>query len=401
MKKAVILAAGKGKRLGPLTSGCPKPMLRILDKSVMEHNLEQLSGLVEEIIIIVGHCKEEVEKKIGKEYEGLKIRYIEQAEPLGTGHAAKLALPFIEKEALFLNGDDIYFRDDLEKCLAKKPAMLVKEVSDPSQYGQVRAKEGLVKEIVEKPKDTISNLVNTGCSFLPKSAIEREIEKSPRGEYEFVDFLQQIIKEDSLYCIVAQDWFPVTYPWSVSDIARFMLNLKEEKKEGVIEEGALIEGKVIMEKGSIIKTGSIITGPVYLGKGTVVGPGAHIREYTILHDDCFLGRGAEIKNSIVFSRTRAPHFCYIGDSLLGEQCNIGAGVVLSNSLLRDYSIKVIIEGKTIDTRRRKWGAVLGNGVKVGANVLVMPGIMVGENALIYPHTLVKRNIEEGEKFKGE
>ena len=401
-KKAVILAAGWGTRLRPLTLGRPKPAIRLLEDTLIEHNLKELSGLVEEAIIVVGYKDEIIKEKVGERFAGIKIRYVNQEEQLGTGHAAKVALPFLDDEFLILNGDDLYLREDIEKCLLKNPSILVKEIENPEKYGQVLVKNEKIEKIVEKPKKKISNLINIGCYHLNKSFFEKEIEKSDRGEYEIVDFLKFYIKEkNSIYAATAKNWMPVTYPWSVLEGIEKVFSKRRSKKEGIVEKGAFVKGKVITEKGSIIKRGSVVEGPVYIGKNTTIGPNTYIKGPSAIHDNCFLGAGVEIQSSVIFSGTQIPHYAFIGDSVIGENCLIGTGVVLINFLFGGDSIWTKVKGKKISTGREKMGTVIGNNVKIGPNVSIMPGVMIGDDTTVYPHTLVKENVEQNTKEKGK
>ncbi len=398
--KAVILAAGWGTRLRPLTLGRPKPAIRLLGETLVEHNLRELSGLIDEAVIVVGYKDEVIKEKMGESFAGIKIKYVHQDEQLGTGHAAKVALPFLGEEFLILNGDDLYLREDIEKCLEKNPSILVKEVVEPSRYGQVSVEGGAVKEIVEKPATKVSDLINVGCYYLNKSFFEKEIEKSSRGEYEIVDFLKFFIKEkNSLYYALAKKWMPVTYPWSILDATEEIFRERESRKEGVVEKGAFVNGKIIMEKGSVLKSGSVIDGPVYIGKGTVVGPNTYIKGPTAIHDNCFVGAGVEVQESVIFSGTQVPHYAFIGDSVIGENCLVGAGVVLINFLFGGDVIWAKVKGKKISTGREKMGTVIGNNVKIGPNVSVMPGVMIADGTTVYPNMLVRENVGENTRYE--
>jgi UDP-N-acetylglucosamine diphosphorylase / glucose-1-phosphate thymidylyltransferase / UDP-N-acetylgalactosamine diphosphorylase / glucosamine-1-phosphate N-acetyltransferase / galactosamine-1-phosphate N-acetyltransferase len=399
-KKAVILAAGWGTRLRPLTLGRPKPAIRLLKETLIEHNLKELSGLIDEVVIVVGYKDEVIKERIKDEFAGIKINYVRQEEQLGTGHAAQVALPFLDEEFLILNGDDLYLREDIEKCLQQNPSILVKEVENPKGYGQVLVSGEKVEKIVEKPEKDVSNLINIGCYFINKSFFEKDIKKSSRGEYEIIDFLKYYIEEkNTLHFAVAKNWRPITYPWSILEAVEEILEAKEDKREGVIEEGAFVSGKIIMEKGSIIKKGSVVEGPVYIGENTIIGPNTYIKGPTAIHDNCFIGAGAEIQTAVIFSGTNIPHYAFIGDSVIGENCLIGAGVILINFLFGGDVIWAKVKGEKISTEREKMGAVIGNNVRIGANVSVMPGVMIGDDTTIFPHTLVKENVEEQTKYE--
>lgn len=399
MTKAVILAAGWGTRMNPLTLTRPKPALSVAGKTILEHNLKELKGLVEEVVIVVGYKEEVIKEILGEEYEGMKITYAKQEEQLGTGHAAQVALPFLDDDFLILNGDDLYLKRDIERVLERAPSMLVKRVEDPSGYGQIAVENDEVKEIVEKPPEPISDLINVGCYHLSKEFFKKKIEKSSRGEYEIVDFLKFFIEKGrTLYYAEAENWHPITYPWHLLDANETLFEDLKGEVRGELEDGCRIKGEVKIEEGARIRSGSYIEGPVHIKAGTVVGPNAYVRGSTVIGEDCKVGHGVEVKNSIVGDDTHLSHLNYIGDSVIGDSCNIGGGTIFANLRFDEKEIQVNVKEKKISTGRRKLGAIMGDGVSVGINTSLMPGVVVGTGSIVGPHMMVKRDVEEGEKF---
>jgi dTDP-glucose pyrophosphorylase len=213
--KAIILAAGKGVRMKELTKDTPKPLLKVKGKAVLERNLEQILGLVEEVIIVVGHKKEKIMAAFGTDYNGLKITYVIQKKQLGTGDALKSVNDYdsgvLKERFLLLMGDDIFFREDIENCLKHKNAILAKKVEDPSRFGVFIVKKGLIKEVIEKPKKFVSDLVNVALYVF--DGIEMKgISLSERGEIEFTDLVDDIVKERDVHCVIAKKWISIATP---------------------------------------------------------------------------------------------------------------------------------------------------------------------------------------------
>lgn len=174
--KAVILAAGKGTRLRPLTYDTPKPLIKVRGKTLLEYNLEKLPPEIEEIIIVVNYLKEKIIDYLGKEFQGKKIRYVVQEEMLGTGQAVKICEPFLKDRFLVLMGDDIYDQRDLEKCLNKDNCLVVKEVQGGFNGGRIELdKKGLLKEIVEGNHQGKASLVNTGLCVINQNFFKYEL----------------------------------------------------------------------------------------------------------------------------------------------------------------------------------------------------------------------------------
>lgn len=402
MIKAVILAGGKGTRLSPLTFDHPKPTLKVLNKSILEHNLNELQGLVKEAVIVVGYKREKIESLIGSNYKKIKITYAFQEEQKGTGDAIKKALPFVDKRFIVLNGDDFYFKKDIKKCLQKCPSILLSSSDNPSSFGVVDCYKDFVRSLVEKPLEVKKNsLVNTGLYFLDKSFFNDKIKQSERGEYELTDYIKNIIFSERLYFVKAENWIPVSYAWNLFDASNFLMEKNKKNNDGNQEKNTVVSRNVVIEKGALIKHGSIIEDSVYIGAGSVIGPNSFIRKGTVIGKNCFIGSGVEIKNSIIGDNSAVPHLSYIGDSIIGENCNIGGGTVIANLRFDGENIKSIVKNEKIDTGRKKMGAIIADNVKIGVNCSLAPGVSIGSNSVIGPHSFVKNNIEEDTVYYNE
>ena len=225
--KAVILAAGRGVRLRPLTFDTPKPLLKINNKPILEHNLDQLIRLVDEVIIIVGYKAEMIKEYFGNQYKGIKITYIIQEKQLGTAHALLQAKGRLQGRFIVMNGDDLYNKYDIENCLKKEIAILAKVVGDPSRFGVLVVEGGLVTDIIEKSPNPPSKLANTGLYVLNDDifSLLEDVELSERGEYELTDAIKElIIVEDVEYVPVKKYWI------SISNIKEIEMAEKELKK---------------------------------------------------------------------------------------------------------------------------------------------------------------------------
>jgi bifunctional UDP-N-acetylglucosamine pyrophosphorylase/glucosamine-1-phosphate N-acetyltransferase len=392
ISQAIILCAGPGTRIYPLTLTKPKPLLKICGKTILEHNLDQLQGFVKEAILVVGYKGEQIEKFFGDRYKNINIKYVWQKRALGTGNAAKMASPLIKDKFLLLYGDDLYDKQDIKKCVEKFPCILLKKVREPSAFGQVKVERSNVKYLVEKPKTDVSDLVNTGVYYLDKSIFDFNIKKSSRNEYEFTDYIKHFIKTEKLNCGIAENWMPVSYVWNLLDVNEFLLNKAKKKNLGICDKNSIINGKVIIEKGSVIKNGVRIEGPAYIGKDCVIGPNAFIRKYTCIGDGCRVGQAVEIKNSIIGQGTFVPHLSYVGDSVIGDNCNFGARTIVANLRHDGANVKTMVKGELIDTKRRKFGAVIGDNVKAGIGTLIYPGRKIWPDKLTEPGEIVKKDI---------
>lgn len=176
--------------------------------------------------------------------------------------------------------------------------------------------------------------------------------------------------------------------WKLLERSEKETALIEPRSLGSIEEGVLIRGKLFLGKGSHIKGGTRVEGNVYIGENCLIGPNAFLRDGTIIADGCHVGT-CEIKNSIILSSTKIPHFSYVGDSIIGRNCNFGAGTKIANLRYDNGSVKVMINGKKIDSGRRKLGALVFDDVKTGVNSSINCGAIVPKGKLIMPNEFVK------------
>lgn len=388
--QAIILAAGKGIRMLPLTETRPKPMLRVANKPILEHNLEQLVDLVDEVILVIGYRGEKIREYFGDEFKNLKIKYVEQKEQKGTGHALKVASSEIKNDFIVLAGDDLYFKEDIKQVLKKVPCMLVKEHRNPRDFGVVEIKNNKIVNLEEKPEEVKSNLVNTSLYHLNKEIFKYEIGLSERKEYELTDYIKKILPVDF---VLATNWFPITYPWNLLDANEFFISkIEENELLGKIESNVYVGEKVKIGKGTIIKSGSYIEGNVIIGEDCKIGPNCYIRGYTSIGDNCHIGNGVEIKNSIIFDNSNAPHLNYVGDSIIGSNCNLGAGSITANLRHDNKNVLVYVKNKFFDTKRRKFGAIIGDYVKTGIGTLIYPGRKISANKTTRPGEIVKENI---------
>jgi len=149
---------------------------------------------------------------------------------------------------------------------------------------------------------------------------------------------------------------------------------------------AFIGERVFIGEGTLVEDGAMIKGPAIIGRNCEIRHNAYIRENVIIGDDCVVGNACEVKNSLLFNHAVAPHFNYIGDSILGYKAHLGAGVKISNFKLVAGSIKVEFDGKAFDTGLRKFGALLGDNTDIGCNAVLNPGSIIGRGSVVYPNT---------------
>ena len=388
--KAIILAAGEGSRMRPLTYTRPKVMLPIANKPILEHLLVEASQAgISEFIFIVGYCDEQVRGYFGKgEKWGVNIVYCNQRKQLGTADALNMAAGLVDGNFLVMNGDIIVNQKDIKTLAGKSGNTLsVIEVSDTTDLGMVELSKDRVVRIYEKVKTPPSHTANAGVYlFTPEifSAISMT-SKSPRGEYEITDSLQLMIDKGHHVSYQKIDyWLDLSYPWHLLTANESLLAGIESQNLGEVEENVVIKEVVSIGKNTMVRSGSYIVGPVIIGQNCEIGPNCYIRPYTAIGDSCHIGNAVEVKSSIIMRGSKIPHHNYVGDSIIGEECNFGAGTKVANLRLDE---KEIWAGG-INTRRRKLGAIIGDRVETGINASINVGSIIGNNTLIGPGAIV-------------
>ncbi|MCL1970677.1 MAG: sugar phosphate nucleotidyltransferase [Candidatus Bathyarchaeota archaeon] len=406
--KAVILAAGEGQRLQPLTSTRPKPLISITGKPILQFCLDAVKTAgISEVIIITRYMSDNIKTYFGNgNSQGLSISYVEQKDLLGTGNAATLTEPLVDDPFVLIYGDLLFTKDTIKQLIdiynKEKPeaVMAAVSVNKPENYGVLELTEGKkLKRIIEKPAAgvTSSNLVNAGIYVFSKKVFKKleNVKKSIRGEWELTDALTMLASDNKTVLIEKLEndaWFDVGRPWDLLDANLWALKHLEPQVLGTIEQGAHLIGPVHVAKSARIRSGAYIEGPVFIDEEADVGPNCFIRSGTSLGKKTRVGNAVEIKNSIIMDETHIGHLSYVGDSVIGTRCNFGAGTITANLRFDDGNVKMAVKGKEVDTGRRKLGIVLGDNVKTGIKASFMPGVKVGANTWIGANFMVTHDL---------
>jgi len=397
IEDALILAAGKGTRMWPLTENNPKPLLPIGGLPIIERQIYELKKVgVKNIHILIGYQMKDISDKLknGNKYK-VNINYITQEEQKGTGHAVGLANGVINDRFYCINGDMVINAENLKNLNQdeKNLAMMVTEVEDCSNFGVVESQNNYLISIVEKGMKG-KGTINAGSYIFDNRIFEAidGINKSIRGEYELTDALQSIA--ESIRTVNHNGfWKDIGSPWDlITANENYMEDINEEI-QGIIEENVTIKGKLYLGKKSIIKAGTYIEGPVWIGEDCVIGPNAYLRKGTTLCGNNKVGASSEVKNSILMKGAKAPHHNYVGDSIIGNNSNLGSGTKIANLRLDKKNIKVIHQGKRNDSGRRKLGAIIGDNVNTGINTSINAGTILGSNVRIGPNASVSGTYE--------
>ncbi len=411
---AIVLAAGRGARMAPCCSQSPKPLLPLAGRSLLHHLLRGLTeASIKRVVVVVEHMAEAVEAAahaVGEKL-GLDVVCVRQGDPKGTGHAVAVGAEHVSGDALVVVADGWVHEDTLKELAnSSEFAVAVATVKDPHRYGVLDVDGDRVVGLQEKPERgaATSNTVNTGLYHMPADALAAcaNLKPSVRGELELTDVLADWAKEGKVQAVTAKDWYDVGNPWDYlgahevilpQEMGRLLV-VNGHGGGGHVEPGVVVNGRLWVEPGATVRSGTYIDGDVYVAAGADVGPNAYLRGAVYLGPGARVGAASEIKNSILLDGAKAPHHNYVGDSVLGQNCNLGSGTKIANLKFSDATVRVDWDGFIVDTGRRKFGAVVGDGARTGINASLLPGTVIGAGAWVGAGKTVGSWIEAGAKL---
>ena len=214
--QCVILAAGKGTRLRPLTDNCPKPLVQVAGQTLLDHIVGALPSSVDELIIVTGYLGEQIRAYCGETFHGRKVTYVTQEEQNGTAKALWLCKDLIKGRFLFLFADDIHGKTDLARATSYTRALLVASVETPEKFGiVVRNPDGTLDTMVEKPQHAPSNSASTGAMVLDEHIFEFEPQSPLNGEYYLTEVIERYAQQYPIAVVEQSTWIPIANPADV------------------------------------------------------------------------------------------------------------------------------------------------------------------------------------------
>ncbi|GGM66115.1 glucose-1-phosphate thymidylyltransferase [Halarchaeum rubridurum] len=375
--KAVILAAGEGTRLRPLTETRPKPMLRVANRPLLEHVVTAVRDAgIDEVVLVVGYRRERIQSYFGDGDDwGVDIEYATQEKQLGTGHAVLQAESFVEGPFVALNGDRIVESDDIARVAdalreTGETTLAVARASRPSDYGVVSLEGDSVVDIVEKPPRHAapSDVVNAGIYGFGPSIFDALRETTAEGELAVTDTLERLAGESAVDAVMLDGrWIDVSYLW---DLLRVNASLVE---------AATAESAHVDAEASVV-------GDVAVGDDVRVRPGARILTGTALGDSVTVGANAVVANSVVLPDATIGAGAVVRDAVVGENATVGPNVTVEGG-----ETNVAVNGRVHENVRL--GGVVGDNAHVGGATTLAPGTVLGNRVDVETGSHVDGRIE--------
>ncbi len=407
--KALILAAGEGSRLRPLSVNRPKPMFNICGKPILEHIIDLLKSVgITDLVVVVGYQKESIIDYFGSGFDfEVDIKYIVQENQIGIEDAILKSENELKDEDYFLLAHADFFvdRDMVQRTIDTfnefnaDSTIALTLAPDVSRYGvaALDTSDGRIEQIIEKPvpgSELSKYAVSSVYMFRP------EIFTLLKENQQLDQAINQLCKRGNVYAAIWEGlWIDVEYPWDTLTAAQFVMD-RLMKDGSYISKDAKIDGKVEgpvwISDGVKIRPGAVIKGPVYIGKNTFIGDNSLIRDFTAIENNVVIGFGVEIKNSVILDSSFINRLSFIGDSVIANNVYIGAGTHIINYSAGE-PIYALVNGDKIDTGRTKLGAIIGDQTTLEVNCSIMPGRKIGNKVWVGPGVVVDKDISPNKR----
>lgn len=376
--KAIILAAGEGQRLSPLTNVRPKPMLPVANEPILARVIDAVAEAgIEEVLLVVGYKSDRIQQYVGDGDDwDLDVEYVHQEKQLGTGDAVLEAEPHVDEDFVVLNGDRVTDSQILEdvmdrRATTEETVMAVTRADEQSLYGVVELDGDRVSRIVEKPAphEIDSDLINAGVYAFGPEIFPAIRETSTHGELALTDVLSRLLDEESIQAVPdRQAWFDVTRPWDLLTV-----------------NAALLESESAPTGESIDPTASV-SSSVKVGSNVRLYPNSTVLRGTAIGDNVSIGPNATVSNSLLMADVTVEAGAVVRDAVIAENVTIGP-----NTTIVGGQTDVLLQDEV--HRNVTLGGVIGDNAKIGGAAMVFPGSFVGDGATVEHGTRVDGRIE--------
>lgn len=378
VRTAVVLAAGEGTRLHPLTHNRPKPMLPAANRPVLEYVLDALIDAgIARICLVVGYKRDRVQEHFGPRYRDAPLTYVHQEKQLGSGHALLQARESVEGPLLVVNGDRVIeasLVSDIARAFERDagPAVVgVLERPNARQYGAVVLQDGRIERIVEKPDSDEYRLINAGVYAFSSSVFDA-IAATPRreGELQLPDTIGELIDEGDVQGVRTDGlWADATYPWDILTVTQELL------ARGRVDEPERGD-RVWVNDSALVHDDATLQAPVVVGPDCEVGPGAVVGPTSALGRNVTVGSNATIERGVLDADTRVGAGSTLVDCVTGQDVDLGPATVSAGG-----PADVRVGSRVFENRRL--GAVIGDRVRATGDAGFAPGALIGPNAHVH------------------
>jgi UDP-N-acetylglucosamine diphosphorylase/glucosamine-1-phosphate N-acetyltransferase len=365
--QAVILAAGEGSRIRPLTKNRPKAMVPVANRPIISYAIDALlANGIRDIVVVVGYRREQV------------IRYLNTLTPpptmvvqekqLGTAHALQCAESKIHDNFIVLPGDNLIDSASIGRLLHQQNAMLIKDHPRPTNFGVVEYTQGCITAVTEKPEYAPTMTVSTGVVSLTRDIFDH-IESTA-----LTDVINAMIRKGvCIKAFEAEEWLDAIVPWDLLTINSRLLQHIASQHEGTISRQAVVKGPVSIGKDTIIHPNTVIFGPVSIGSNCEIGPNVTIMPDTSIGSRVTIKPHTLIESSLLMDDIQVGSHSQLFEAVVGEGCTLH-----DHLTTQPFETIYEIEG---EVWKASFGAVLGDNVQT-APFIVLKNCIVGNDTSI-------------------
>lgn len=382
--KAVILAAGEGRRLEPLTETRPKPMLPVANRPLLEHVLESVVAAgVEEVVLVVGYERERIQSHFGDGDDwGIDIEYAVQGKQLGTGHAVLQAERLIEDTFVVLNGDRVIDPSIVERATGdgNETLLAVTRTDDPSGLGIVETDGDHATAIKEKPPqhEITSEVVNAGVYRFDPGVFEAIRSTDTPGELTITATLNRLAASGDVRVLRYRGaWLDVSYLWDLRSVNASLLNGESPD----------------VPETARVGQNAVVTDGVVVGSDARIGPSVTVLSGTAIGENVRIGPNAVLDNSVVLPDATVGAGVVLRDCVVGENAQVGPNTTVEGGLTDVTVDGVVHEGVRL-------GGVVGDNAHLGGAVSVHPGTVIGNRTTVEGGVTVDGRVPSGAEVRG-
>ena len=381
---AVILAAGEGRRLEPLTNRRPKPMVPVANRPLLEHVVEAVAGAgIDRIVLVVGYRQERIRNHFGDGDDwGVTIEYVEQSTQLGTGHAVLQAEPVVDGSFVVLNGDRIVdsaavsaVRDRLSDGDA--PLVTATAVESPRDYGVVHLDGDRVTEIDEKPEGPVdTNRINAGVYGFSPAVFDAIRATNTTGELAITATLNDLAERDAVTCVGYDGrWLDVSNLWDVLTVNAALIHDADHARDAPATSQRV--GDTVTVADDVVLAGNVR-----------VGPNATLSGATAVGSNVSIAANAVVENSVVFPDAVIGPGAVVRDAVVAGNARIGPNATVTGGLSTVVVGDAVHRGVTL-------GGVVGDNSSVGGGATLTDGAVVGDDVQAEAGVVIDGRIESG------
>jgi glucose-1-phosphate thymidylyltransferase len=381
VSEAVVLAAGEGRRLRPLTKYLPKPMLPVANRPVVDYVVDALVDCgIDRVVVVVGYRNDRIQTHLTATYSDVDLAFVHQSSRLGSGHALMQATKKVGEEFLVVNGDNVVDADIVGSTLRRYDStpstatVAVARSDTPEEYGVVITDRGHIADIDEHSVECEGYLVNAGVYVFDQEIFDALEATDPwKGEIRLTDAIGNLTGPVTSI-LVNGGWLDPSTPWELLSVSEGVL-ARELGSEARVADSARVHETAVVE------------GPAIVGEDCDVGPGAVICAGTCLQDNVHVGSNTVVERSIVSTDT------YVGANALLRDSVVGSGVRIGDCVASPGGrVDVVVDDNLYSNRRL--GSIVADRATVGANATLEPGSSVGAEASVGAGVVVDGTVHE-------